>query len=145
MEALLVGLGMTLVSQVFFAIGAVLVVRFVFSEVKRGRAGATLWGNLLAAQITLLITLVSHMLNVACWACLFVLVGEFPNFVEAFYHSAVNYSALGYGDVLMSKHWRLLGPMEAINGVLMFGLSTAMLFAILFRLGEMIHQKQGRI
>ncbi len=67
---------------------------------------------------------------------MFVLCGEFADFGPAFYHSAVNYTTLGYGDVVMSPRWRLLGPLEAVNGVLMGGLAAAGLFAVLSRLGE---------
>ena len=56
------------------------------------------------------------------------------NFETAFYFSAENYTALGYGDVVLSGQWRLLGPLEAINGLLLFGLSTAVMFAVLNRL-----------
>jgi hypothetical protein len=52
----------------------------------------------------------------------------------AFYLSAQSFTALGYGDVLLSERWRLLGPLEAINGLLFFGLSTAVLFAIMSHL-----------
>ena len=45
--------------------------------------------------------------------------------------SPVNYTTLGYGDVVMSPAWRLLGPMEAADGMLMFGLSTALIFAVI--------------
>jgi hypothetical protein len=55
-------------------------------------------------------------------------------FEQAFYVSAENYTALGYGDVLLSERWRLLGPLEAINGLLLFGLSSAVLFAVLSHL-----------
>ena len=48
--------------------------------------------------------------------------------------SAQNCTALGYGDVLLSQGWRLLGPLEAINGLLFFGLSTAVMFAIMSQL-----------
>ena len=48
--------------------------------------------------------------------------------------SAENYTALGYGDVVLSERWQLLGPLEAINGLLLFGLSTAVMFAIMSRL-----------
>jgi hypothetical protein len=58
----------------------------------------------------------------------------FSDFETAFYYSAQNYTSLGYGDVLPSEQWRLLGPLEAVNGLLAFGLSTAVLFAILNRL-----------
>jgi len=65
---------------------------------------------------------------------LFVICGEFSTFEIAYYHSAVNYTTLGYGDVIMSPEWRLLGPLEAANGVLMFGVSTALIFALIQRL-----------
>jgi hypothetical protein len=46
----------------------------------------------------------------------------------------VNYSTLGYGDVIMAPSWKLLGPLEAADGSLMFGVSTAMIFAVILRL-----------
>jgi hypothetical protein len=55
-------------------------------------------------------------------------------FETAFYVSAENYTSLGYGDFVLSPEWRLLGPLEAINGLLLFGLSTAVLFAVMSRL-----------
>ena len=51
-------------------------------------------------------------------------------------HSAVNYTTLGYGDLIMTPSWKLLGPMEAADGMLMFGVSTAILFAVIQRLIE---------
>lgn len=52
--------------------------------------------------------------------------GEFPEFAVASYHSAVNYTTLGYGDVIMTASWKFLGPLEAANGMLLFGVSTAL-------------------
>jgi len=46
----------------------------------------------------------------------------------------MNYTSLGYGDVVMSASWKLLGPLEAADGLLMFGISTAMIFAVIQRL-----------
>jgi hypothetical protein len=43
----------------------------------------------------------------------------------------MNYTTLGYGDVVMSQSWKLFGPLEAVDGVLMFGISTAMIFAVI--------------
>jgi hypothetical protein len=63
------------------------------------------------------------------WAGLFMLIGEFDDFSTALYHSAVNFVTLGYGDIVMSEHWRLLGPLESANGILMFGVSTAVMTA----------------
>jgi hypothetical protein len=75
-----------------------------------------------------------HLVNSALWALLLCLCGEFAGFGAAYYHSAVNYSSLGYGDIIMSPRWRPLGPLEAIDGIMMFGLSGALFFALMSRL-----------
>ncbi len=78
-------------------------------------------------------TLVAHLIEIALWAELFVMCGEFSELGTAYYHSAVNYTTLGYGDLVMTPSWRLLGPLEAANGMLLFGVSTAMIFAVIQR------------
>lgn len=86
----------------------------------------------------LLVAMVAMMLGtfvqVGLWGILFVILGEFSELYEAVYHSAVNFASLGYGDIVMSKNWKLLGPLEAINGVLMLGMSAAALMVILQQL-----------
>jgi Ion channel len=47
------------------------------------------------------------------------------------YFAFVNYTTLGYGDVIPVPRWQLLGPMTAMNGVLLFGWSTAVIFEVL--------------
>jgi hypothetical protein len=81
-----------------------------------------------------LVALTAHLIEIAAWAVPFALFGQFVDFSAALYHSAENYTTLGYGDVVMSASWRLLGPIEAADGMLMFGVSTAMLFAVIQRL-----------
>jgi hypothetical protein len=68
-----------------------------------------------------------NLAQIAVWALLFRLLGEFEQYGEAFYHSAVNFATLGYGDIVMSARHRLLGPLEAVNGALMIGATTATL------------------
>ena len=109
-------------------------VNFVRHERRRGRAGASVLINVAIVALVVSFTFVAHLLEIAVWAVVFVLCGEFAEFGTAFYHSAVNYTTLGYGDVIMTPSWRLLGPLEAANGALMFGVSTAMIFAVIQRL-----------
>ena len=59
--------------------------------------------------------------------------GEFADFEAAFYHSAVNFTTRGYGDIVMLRRWRLRGPPEALNGSLRLGLAAAMLFPVMGR------------
>lgn len=109
-------------------------VNFVRHERRRGRAGTSVWINVAIVALVVSFAFVAHLLEIAVWAVVFVLCGEFSEFGTAYYHSAVNYTTLGYGDVLMTPAWRLLGPLEAANGALMFGVSTAMIFAVIQRL-----------
>jgi hypothetical protein len=87
----------------------------------------TIWITLELTGGVLLILLIGNIAQVSIWAILFQLLGEFPSLQEAVYHSAVNFSTLGYGDIVMSERHRFLGPLQAMNGVLMIGLSTATL------------------
>ncbi|SER73830.1 Ion channel [Azotobacter beijerinckii] len=81
--------------------------------------------------LVMLLAMLGNFLQMAAWAGLFVLVGEFADFSTALYHSGVNFATLGYGDIVMSERWRLLGALEAANGILMFGVSTSMMTAAL--------------
>ena len=85
------------------------------------------WHGFKILSIALLFLLINSLLQIAVWAVSFSLTGQFPDYRDAFYHSAVNFATLGYGDIVMESPWRILGAMEAISGVLMLGLSTATL------------------
>ena len=84
----------------------------------------------------MMIMLVGILVQVTLWAWLFTAFGEFGDFATAFYHSVVNFSTLGYGDLVMSEQRRLLGALEAINGIFMFGLTTGFMFAVLRELSR---------
>ena len=79
----------------------------------------------------MLAMMIANVLQIALWGCLFVLLGEFEELYPAIYHSAVNFTSLGYGDVVMNQEWKLLGPLEAANGILMMSMTAAALTAIL--------------
>ncbi|CAN0606020.1 unnamed protein product [Ectocarpus sp. 12 AP-2014] len=82
-------------------------------------------GAMLILNSVMLLLMLGNLAQVAVWALLFQFLGEFDSYRTAFYHSAVNFSTLGYGDLVMSEARRLLGPIQAMNGVLMVGISTA--------------------
>ena len=79
----------------------------------------------------MLVMMFGSLVQISLWGALFVYLGEFDDSYQAIYHSAVNFTSLGYGDVVMGAKWKLLGPLEAMNGVLMLGMSAAALMAIL--------------
>lgn len=109
-------------------------VRFFRHERKLGRVGSVVLNNLGIFVLAVSFAFLAHLMEIALWAALFVICGEFKSLELAFYHSAVNYTTLGYGDLIMTPSWKLLGPLEAADGALMFGVSTAMIFAVASRL-----------
>jgi hypothetical protein len=131
---LAVGAGAVLCTIFVHALALGATVNFVRYEKSLGRAGAGAWIDLAIVARVISFAFVAHLIGIALWALLFVICGEFQDFGIAYYHSAVNYTTLGYGDILMTTSWRLLGPLEAANGALMFGVSTAMVFAVIQRL-----------
>ena len=81
--------------------------------------------------VSMLAMMAANVVQIALWGGLFVWLGEFEELYPAIYHSAVNFTSLGYGDVVMNQEWKLLGPLEAANGVLMMSMTAAALTAIL--------------
>jgi hypothetical protein len=110
------------------------IVRLVRRQVPPPGALAHWMHNVGVVTRALSLLVAAQLVQIAAWAALFVGCGEFDDYATAFYHSAVNFTTLGYGDVVMSPAWRLLGPLEAVAGMLMFGVSTAVLFTVTERL-----------
>lgn len=77
------------------------------------------------------ILMVAHVSEVAVWALAYAVLDVAPPGADELYFAFVNYVTLGYGDVVPVERWRLLGPMAAMNGVLLFGWSTAVIFEVL--------------
>src|SRR5579864_4675121 len=90
--------------------------------------------RLVAVMIaTVLVLMIAHFAEVLVWSLSYATVGAAPKGADLIYFAFVNYTTLGYGDVIPVERWRLLGPMTAMNGVLMFGWSTAVIFEVLWR------------
>lgn len=107
---------------------------YLIQASQKHRLGLSQIRDALTVGVVLIYILTAHLLQIATWAVAFVWIGEFENFSDAFYHSAVNFASLGYGDIVMSEAWRLLGALEAAVGVMMFGVSAALLFAIISKI-----------
>jgi hypothetical protein len=82
---------------------------------------------------TVLMLMAAHMSEVFVWAAVYALVHAAPEGADLVYFAFVNYATLGYGDIVPVAEWRLLGPMASMNGILLFGWSTAVIFEVLRR------------
>ena len=77
------------------------------------------------------VLMLAHVAEVIAWSLAYAILGAAPAGADVLYFAFVNYTTLGYGDVVPVERWRLLGPMAAMNGVLLFGWSTAVIFEVL--------------
>lgn len=112
-------------------------VMLVLVRVAQGAAATSRLGPSLVL-VTIMVATVSvlmmaHGLEVLVWAVTYAMVGAAPPGSDVLYFAFVNYTTLGYGDVISVQQWRLIGPTTAMCGVLMFGWSTAVIFDVLRR------------
>jgi hypothetical protein len=141
--SLLLGAALLLGCLSFAAMTTAAILHLTARALHSGYAGGY-WHNVAIVMAVTLIAALGHVAQMALWAAVFLNCGEFRDFGTAFYHSAVNYTSLGYGDIDMSERWRLLGPLEAMTGVLLFGISAATVFAVMSRLiGLRLHHEQA--
>jgi len=98
----------------------------------RRRSWSSLW-LIVTMAVTVAILMTAHILEVFVWALVYLLFDVASPESGLLYFAFVNYTTLGYGDVIPNPRWRLLGPITAANGVLLFGWSTAVIFEVLRR------------
>lgn len=100
----------------------------------RGKIERHSWMWLIGTMIaTVAVLMAAHILEVLVWALVYWIFNAAPRSAGLVYFAFVNYTTLGYGDVVPNERWRLLGPMTAMNGVMLFGWSTALIFEMLRR------------
>jgi hypothetical protein len=138
-----VAVTMTFSTVIIQALALVAIMRFVRHELRLGRAGVEFCWDVGIIVGATLVALAAHVVAIAAWGLVFSLCGEFSQLAKAVYHSAMNYTTLGDSDKVMSPSWRLLAPLEAANGMLMFGVSTTMLFAVVQRLIQIRRGESG--
>jgi Ion channel len=128
---LMIFLVTTLGTILIHALAVMIIVHFIRRQHRLGRIGVRFWQDVAIVCTAALVVGAAHLFEMTIWALVFMFCGEFARFAGALYHSATNYTTLGYGDVIMTPSWKLLGPLEAADGLLMFGVSTAIIIAVI--------------
>ena len=130
---LVVGFGMTLACLVLQALATVAAARYYARHAKHA-AKPKPWRNVFVRFAMLMIILmVGNIVQVVLWAGLYRAFGAVRDFEEALYFSGVTFTSLGYGDVVLKGRIRLLAPLQAANGLMMFGVTTAVFIAAVQR------------
>ncbi len=133
LSALLVGLAATFATIVIHGLVVHTIVMALRRNLKRGVLGMRIWLNLTFIMNTTLLALVGHLAEIALWAFVLTASGAVADPGAAIFASAGSYTTAG-SDIVLPLRWKLLGPLEAVCGLLMFGVSTAVIFAVMQRL-----------
>jgi len=127
---LLFGGGVSLVNIALHALVMTMVIAVAQSASRRRTSKSPVF--LIGVMIpTVAVLMLAHALEVIVWSLAYSVVDAAPQSANLVYFAFVNYTTLGYGDIVPVERWRLLGPMTAMNGVLLFGWSTAVIFEVL--------------
>jgi hypothetical protein len=82
---------------------------------------------------TILMFFAAALIEVGVWGGAYLAIGAIESVETSVYYSMVTFTTLGYGDVVLSDRWRLLSSLEAANGIIMFGWTTAVVMAVVQR------------
>ena len=123
---------MILTTTLIHASAISLVVRFVRSRERRGFFRHPLV-RLRAISSVVLLMFFFSLIEMMVWACVYLYVGALDTLEKALYFSTVTFTTLGYGDILLDSNWRVMAAFEAANGIIIFGLSTAVVVATVQR------------
>jgi len=130
LRQLLFGGTISLINIALHALVMTIVIRVAQSAGAANKSQSALF--LIAVMIpTVSVLMLAHALEVIVWSLAYSIVDAAPPAANLVYFAFVNYTTLGYGDVVPVHRWRLLGPITAMNGVLLFGWSTAVIFEVL--------------
>jgi hypothetical protein len=135
MLPLIVGTVTTLLTVLVHSLIPAMIVFGIRYHFAHGRAGNWFWDVVLLMVFTS-VALAAHLVEIAFWALALVLCGEFSSFTAAFFYSGNTYTTLGDSTTVLSARWKLLVPIEAADGMLMFGITTAIIFTVIHRLVE---------
>lgn len=95
-------------------------------------------------SFTAVFLMILHYMEIALWAAIYLIIPELDklsHWEEAIYFSTVTYTTLGYGDITLPPVWRVMSGFEAMNGILLFGWSTAMFYAVVQKITSLKNNK----
>jgi len=142
----LIGIGIVAITVVMHALGTIAWVRHLSRQYPEGQGLGQMRSAIHALLTTVVVATVLHALQVTIWAIAYIMMlpaGELQTMEEAIYFSFVTFTTLGYGDITLSEGWRILSGMEALNGILLVGWTTALLFAVVQRTWQAMFAKQA--
>jgi len=123
------GLPLLMLTVVFHVVVFALIVRALVPKAHLERSARGLGHFMVAIALTALGAAALHAFEAGAWAMLYVRLGAMSDFHDAMLYSLSAITSYGHANIFLADRWRLLGAIEAMNGLITFGLTTAFLFA----------------
>jgi len=126
---LTVGLLVGLVCLTLQALSSMLAARYFRYRVQHPLGGNPALLVFMQFSVLMVLLMLGNVLQILIWALLYRALDAFPDLETAAYFSGVTFTTLGYGDLTLPKRFRLVGVLQAANGVMMFGMTTSVFVA----------------
>ncbi len=133
---ILLGTFMIALTVVVHAVGIIVLIRSLRRRVVGKDGPQNLFRMVGVLVFTVLSIFFFHSIEIWLWALLYMGLGTFEVMERALYFSTVTFTTLGYGDITLPPRWQLLSSFEAVNGIILIGVSTAFVFAVIQRLHQ---------
>ena len=133
---ILLGTCMIALTVVVHTVGIIVLIRSLRRNVVGKDGPQNLFRMVGVLVFTVLSIFLFHTIEIWLWALLYLGLGTFEVMERALYFSTVTFTTLGYGDITLRPRWQLLSSFEAANGIILFGVSTAFVFAVIQRLHQ---------
>jgi hypothetical protein len=141
---LLFAFGLTCVTVIIHALGTWEAITHLIRLRRKPKTNQSPWAAEIQIIRVVAVLLFLHLVEACIWAAFYFLSGLLPEAETAIYFSITSYTTVGYGDVVLPPHWRLVGPIESAVGILMFGWSTAIIVAAVTRIhGDRLRAEIG--
>lgn len=123
-------LPLILITVIFHVIGLVFINERVI-RAKRFLARSFLLGLSLILGAATLVAIILHAVEAAIWAGVYQALGALPDSKSALLYSLSAMTTYGHEHFDLANHWQLMGALEALNGMILFGLTTAFLYGMI--------------
>ena len=138
-----IGIGMIALTMVINVSGIVIWLKFLARRLEHHTSHGTQPNLFGAILFTAVILLMIHIIEAFLWAVLYLLLpgrSGLENLHDAFYFSMITITTLGYGDITLNEQWHLLSGLESMIGIIVFGMSTAMIYAVVQKCWMFTHK-----
>jgi voltage-gated potassium channel len=129
----IISLSIIVITIVIHGFGTAWGLNYIFKKYKLKNQGKEITSSIKILCFSAVFLMILHYIDIAIWAGVYLLIPDIQqlgSWEEAIYFSMITYTSVGYGDLTLAPYWRVMGGFEAMNGILLFGWSTAMFFSV---------------